>query len=428
MQPSPPPGVLEWPASWTDPALLRVVEPSPFGVLVFSQPPPEAVAEAARSRFRVFERPAWRKHAEIDWLRAGNHVFIGDGVWPALGESGGSGAAEAGPTGLPWLEANGWIIRMARDLAPGAEVWIRSAPPEDAEGADASLFVFAHGEARAHGAMRPLELPPRIAAGLAAGNAHADSWWRALCSAETWWQERRESCSWHTASRLWVVSDMAGPNQYPAAEFLNLAARRNLAWRVSLPRQFDAARLHGAAAAIYVDEAPLQGPLLDLLVTFVRQGGLLVCLEAACQAWRGLESGAGDHPRFRIMRCGKGHVALSRAGWDDPYLMAQDVHLLMSRRQDVVRLFNPGSILCWPVLSPDRRRLLVHLLNYSRRGAAHDVVVQTWKPVQSAFAARPGAPPRTAGVRREQGGWEIDVEPFDSYCALELEGNRDASR
>ncbi len=79
------------------------------------------------------------------------------------------------------------------------------------------------------------------------------------------------------------------------------------------------------------------------------------------------------------------------------------------------------------MISPDRRRLLVHLLNYSRHGAAHDVVVQTWAPVAAAFVERPGAERRAAALRREAGGWEIDVEPFDSYCALELEGNWDAA-
>ena len=428
MQPASRPGLLEWPASWTDPALLGLVEDSPFGTLLFPQALPETIAAPARARFRVVERPGWRKHAEIDWPRAADPVLIGDGVWPALGEAGGGDTAEAGPTGLPWLEANGWIIRMARDLAPGAEVWIRSDLPEDADRADASLFAFAHCEARAHGAARPLSLPVRIAAGLAAGNAHAASWWRALCSMESWWRERAAWQAWPTASRLWVVSDFAGPNQYPAAEFLNLAARRNLAWRAALPHHLEGARLQDAAAVVYVDQAPLEGPLLERLEGFVRQGGLLVCLEAASRAWRGLAPAGSAHPRFQMMRFGKGRVALSRADWEDPYLMAQDVHLLMSRRHDVVRLFNPGSILCWPVTSPDRRRLLVHLLNYSRRGAAHDVVLQTWAPVKAALVERPGSVRRAAGIRREAGGWEIDIEPFDTYCAIEMEGNQDASR
>lgn len=384
-------------------------------------------AAAERRGFQVVAGPAWRRTAEIDWGRSGSPLLIGDGVWPAMGAAGSTDAVEAGPTGLPWLESNVWTIRMARDLAPEPEVWIRSDPPEDADNADAALFAFAQSEARAHGAARPLWLPPRIAAGIAGGNPHALSWWRRLCAVEAWWQQRASWSLWPTAARLRVVSGFAGADQYMAFEFLNLAARRNLAWRAVRPQSLGEAALRGAAAVLYADQAPLEGTLLERLERFARQGGLLVCRDSARGGLRGLEAGGAAHPRFRIYRCGKGRVALSLSDWDDPYLLAQDVHLLMSRRNDAVRLFNPGSILCWPAISPDRRRLLVHLLNYSRHGAAHDVVVQTWARVTAAFVERPGAERRAAAIRREAGGWEIDIEPFDSYCALELEGNWDAT-
>lgn len=427
MQASFRPALLEWPQPWQDPSLLRLVENSPFRVLLFPRERP-AVAEAAeRKGFQAVTAPAWRKQAEIDWSRPGGRVLIGDAVWPALGATGGSDSTEAGPTGLPWLESNGWLIRMVRDLAPESEVWIRSDPPEDADHADAAVFAFAQSEARAHGALRPLWLPDRIAAGIAAGNSHALAWWRRLCAVESWWQERAARQAWRTAARLRLVSDFAGPNQYPAFEFLNLSARRNLPWRALRPQAVDDNALRGAAALLYIDQAPPDASLRDRLERFVRQGRLLLCLEPAARTLGGLGPAGAIHPRFQIQRLGRGRVAVNRSGWEDPYLLAQDVHLLMSRRNDVVRLFNPGSILGWPVLSPDRRRLLVHLLNYSRHGAAHDVTVQTWAPVKSASIECPGAEKRAAAVRREAGGWEIDIEPFDIYCALELEGNWDAA-
>ncbi len=427
MQPSVRPAALEWPHAWQDASLLELAENSPFRVLLFPGETPAAAEAAARRGLQVVTAPAWRKQAEIDWSRPGDHVLIGDAAWPAMGATGGSDSTEAGPTGLPWLESNGWLIRMIRDLAPESEVWIRSDPPEDAGREDVAWFAFAQSEARAHGALRPLWLPERIAAGIAAGNSHALAWWRRLCAVESWWQGRAAWRPWQTMARLRVVSDFAGANQYPAFEFLNLSARRNLPWRALRPQAADDSALRGAAAVVYVDQAPPEAPLRDRLERFARQGGLLVCLEPAARAFGGLEPAGEVHPRFQILRLGKGRVAVSRADWEDPYLMAQDVHLLMSRRNDVVRLFNPGSILLWPVISPDRHRLLVHLLNYSRHGAAHDVTVQTWAQVKSAFIERPGAERRAAGVRREAGGWEIDIEPFDMYCALELEGNWDAS-
>lgn len=357
----------------------------------------------------------------------GDPLLIGDAAWPSLGAPGASDSAEAGPTGLPWLDSNGWLLRMARSLAPSSRIWIRSDPPQEAAPADAAPAAFAQMEARAHGAARALSLPPAIAAGLAAANSSALAWWRRVSSAESWWQSHAPPQEWLTCARLLVVSDFAGPNLYPATEFLNLSARRNLPWRAVLAPPLDDAHLRGMAAALYIDPLPLAPPLLEPLQRFAERGGLLVCLSSARGGIRNLDPRPAAHPRFEIHRCGKGRVALSRAGWEDPYLMAQDIHLLMSRRHDVIRLFNPGSILAWPVESPDRRRLLVHLLNYSRYGAAHDVAVQTWQPVKSAWIERPGAERRPAQLRREAGGWEAVLEPFDAYCALELEVHRNAA-
>jgi hypothetical protein len=289
---------------------------------------------------------------------------------------------------------------------------------------DAGLFVLAQCEAWAHGARRPLWVPPPVAAGLARGNASALAWWQRLTSIIGWWARHVETTKWPTAARLLVISDFAGGNADHATEFLNLAARRNLPWRASLP-DGAAAALRGTAAVVYVDQQPLEGALLDGLTRFVRSGGLLLCLRQAAAAMQGLEPSADSHPRFEILRLGRGRIALSTAGWDDPYVMARDVHLLMSRRQDIVRLFNAGSVLAWPTVSPDRQRLLVHLINYSRYGAAHEVAVQAWREVRRAWIVKPGAERRSAPQRREAGGWEVPLEGFKTYCGVELEGNWD---
>jgi hypothetical protein len=415
----------EWPEPWKDASLARLLGPGPFNCILLPEKAPAALGAELRGRFEVREALPWRKLAEIDWSRPGELVLIGDAVWPSVGAASGSDSTEAGPTGLPWLEANGWIIRMARDLAPQAAVWVRSSPPEDAARMDASLFALAQCEAWAHGARRPVWVPPAVASGLAADNSAARAWWRRVVSAVEWWAQRADRSAWPTLARLLVVSDFSGPNAYPATEFLNLAARRNLPWRAALPEKAGAA-LAGMAAVLYVDQEPLAGPLLAQLQDFLLRGGLLMCLPEAGRALRGLRASEQTHPRFDIHACGKGRAAFSRTGWDDPYLMALDAHLLMSRRHDVVRLFNPGSILAWPALGPDRRRLLVHLLNYSRHGAAHDVALQTWKPVRAAWVEQPGGQRRAAAVRREAGGWEVPLEPFEHYCAVELEGNEDA--
>lgn len=415
---------LEWPAVWQDARLARLLEGTPWNCILLPETASSDLETFLRPRFPVIRQPRWKRLEEIDWRGAGERILIGDAVWPGVAAAA-SDATEAGPTGLPWLDANGWRIRLARDLAPQAEVWIRSDPPEESGRADVGLLLLAQSEAWAHGARRPLWLPAEVAAGIAQGNEAALQAWRRLSQHAAWWAVRADQAGWRTAARLLVISRFAGPDAFAATELLNLAARRNLPWRASLP-ETAARALDGMAAAVYVDRELPEEALLERLEDFVSNGGLLLCLPEAARGWRGLADAGQPHPRFDVRELGRGRVALSRGGWDDPYLLAQDAHLLMSRRNDIVRLFNPGSILAWPVVSPDRRLLLVHLINYSRRGTAHDVVVQVWRPVQAAWIESPERPRQAARLRREAGGWEIPLAPFGQYCGVVLEGSWDA--
>ncbi len=271
---------LEWPESWHEASLVRLLRGSPLNCVLLPAGAPAAVEQALRADFTVFREPPWRRHAEIDWRRAGEIVWIGDAVWPSVGASS-DDTAEAGPTGLPWLESNGWLIRMARDLVPQSAVWIRSSPPEDAARMDAGLFVLAQCEAWAHGARRPLWVPPPVAAGLARGNASALAWWQRLTSIIGWWARHVETTKWPTAARLLVISDFAGGNADHATEFLNLAARRNLPWRASLPDGAAAPGVERPRLSMSTSSRSKEA-LLDGLTRFVRSGGLLLCLQAGC--------------------------------------------------------------------------------------------------------------------------------------------------
>lgn len=423
MEPRTPPVPVEWPHVWQDARLSRLLEGTPWNCILLPDSASPELEAALRQRFPVLRQPRWQRLEEIDWRSPGGRILIGDAVWPGAGAAAGD-ATEAGPTGLPWLDANGWRIRLAHDLAPQAEVWIRSDPPEEAGRADLGLLLLAQSEAWAHGARRPLWLPAEVAAGIARDNEAALQWWRRLSRDAAWWASRADQAGWRTAARLLVISRFAGPDAEAAAELLNLAARRNLPWRASLP-ETAAGALDGMAAAVYVDQELPGEALLERFRQFVSNGGMLLCLPQAVRGWRGLADAGQPHPRFDVRKLGHGRVALSRSGWDDPYLLAQDAHLLMSRRNDIVRLFNSGSILVWPVVSPDRRQLFVHLISYTRRSAAHDVVVQVWRPVQAAWIESPERPRQAAALRREAGGWEIPLEPFEHYCAVMLEGKWD---
>ena len=112
---------LRWPSAWADPALLGQLKGSGIdALLVDNSDEFEGVrARAAQSGIEVFHPDA-----------PPDGVKIWKGEWPGVRSSRGNGAAaSAGPTGVPWVDSNGWLARLAAALDPDCAAWIDAAPP-----------------------------------------------------------------------------------------------------------------------------------------------------------------------------------------------------------------------------------------------------------------------------------------------------------
>jgi hypothetical protein len=410
-----------WPGSWRDPALLDRLAGTPLNCLL---PPEDAasVRQAALARGLACPRVTWKTWSETDWHAKADLFAVGGAVWPNLARSGGS-SQQAGPTGAPWLDANGWIILLARSRAPqGATVWIQSDPPDDVRGIDESQYRLALTEAWAYGARRPLRLAPHHAEALARGSEAALELWRGLMQLLEWQRERDAWRSWPAVAALLVVSDFSGANEYMAGEALNLAARQGVAFQPCETARLTAQGFAGRRAVLYVDSQPMPASALAAVRTFVEAGGLLVATRAAAQPFGPLRQSNEPHPRFQIFTLGRGRVAIGLADFDDPWLLARDTHLLMSRRWDTIRLFNGGSLQWYQAASPGGARSVVHLVNYARRPSANVVSMQINGPVRAARLHLPGAgPPQVLGLERVAGRMEVSLPSFDIHCAVELE-------
>ena len=417
---------MEWPSEWQDSALLKLLDGSPVNCLLLPKDAPPALRGVAEAhQLECPPPPAWKSWKEIDWSARTGPACIGDGVWPELSMKGGDDAPDStgsGPTGAPWLDANGWLIRLARARAAGRPVWLRSDPPEKSENLSTENYLLAQSEAAAFGAVRPLWIAAAHARQIAAGNASIEAQFKRLLANIKWHRERREWSQWPVVARVVIASDFAGPNEYTASETLLLAARRNLSFQPVESARLSAAALQGRRALLYLDTQPMAAATAATVQMFVESGGLLLCLKASSAVLKGLKPLAETHPRFTLHSCGKGRVAVCDGEWDDPYMLVLDTHLLMSRRHDAVRLFNSGSLSYIHTASPDGKKWIVQLLNYSRRGAAHQVSLQTWRKVQAARFHSPEFPqPQTLALQREPGQQEVYLPTFKVYGTVELE-------
>ncbi len=137
----------------------------------------------------------------------------------------------AGPTGNPWVDSNGWKIRLESIRHPGARVWV-DARPKDLVSPDSYPLVLA--DSAAYGGRWIISLEDRFAAEVAQGKADALASWKKIASAARFFDDRKAWSTYAPEAVVGIVSDFAGDNEYMGGELLNLVARTNQQYRVLL--------------------------------------------------------------------------------------------------------------------------------------------------------------------------------------------------
>ncbi|MFN7936754.1 MAG: hypothetical protein U0R19_25770 [Bryobacteraceae bacterium] len=213
-----------------------------------------------------------------------------------------------------------------------------------------------------------------------------------------------------------IISDFSGPNETYSQEILNLAARQHLPYLPLDKRQLTALP-PGLKAVVYADEQPPSAQLRALLTRFVEAGGVLM----TTTAW-GKPAGSPlpDSPtvRYAVYSAAKGRIAVPHGEESgDPFLAAADAQVLLSHRNDVVRLWNGGAMGIYP--TGDARRSVVHLISYTGRPAADPVSLWIQGEFQSVtihsfeFASKP------LPIIRRRDGVEVHLPPISIYAAVE---------
>jgi len=437
---------LRWPAGWPASA-LELLKGTPLNCLVLGrQEGLAALVEAARGRGLALaglegEAPAGvtvvpcAEKSKLNWAAPSPVLAVKDAVWPGIQRGSGAGG---GPTGVPWVDSNGWFIQLGQVRAPEKTLWMAFEPPADSAFLRAASYELAVADAEAYGARWVVSLDERVRKGVTAGNQEALDTWKKIAAALEFFKARRGWSGYQLVSVMAVVSDFSGHNEELAGEILNLAARRPLPVLPIEKSKAMAASFAGLKALIYPDQEPPAEPLRRKLLEFARGGGLLI----TNHTWTPVEGtpAEGDtYRRFQVRALGRGRLAVAKEEMLDPYAVALDAHLLLSRRHDPVRLFNAGSMNAHYAVSADGRRAVVHILNYSMRAQGHPVSVgfpsryrsaRLWElsrreaaplqvfPEPGGTGLQPVAPQAKPPAPR---GIELQLPPLQAYAAIELE-------
>jgi hypothetical protein len=350
---------------------------------------------------------------EVAWDSSAPVLAIRGNVWPAMS---GRNLSEAGPTGISWIDSNAWFALLAGVRSKRKTIWLQFDPPGKNEIVKEESYVVALADAEMAGARWILSLDDRLRAGLVRGDDRSARSWKVIAGAIAFFQQHKAWRELRPASVVGVVSDFG--EQHDSGEYLNLLARRHLPVSAIEMRGARAAGFSGFKAILAMDEGAPAQDLRRQLTEFARQGGLVVT--SSDWAAAGMKSPLVGHPRFAVYYVGKGRIAIAKERRPDPYVIAQDAHMLLSRTNDLVRLYNAPSSLSLYVASGDGKKAVLHLVNYSAR-PGNEVTAWLARPEKPARLWTPGAQnAETVKTAPVVNGIEIHLPAVNTYAAVEL--------
>lgn len=386
--------------------------PAGLAAVMLSEPPAQP-----------FDLPVIGQFArdKVTWNSAGAILSVTDNDWPGLKLDTMKGdTAVAGPTGVPWVNSNAWFSLLARELAPGRTFWLDYDPPNVSTVSHPASYALAVADSAAYGSRWIISLDDRLRAALVQREPAALGAWNDVGKTLSFYARHREWMRFHPQGTLAVVSDFRGDNAFMSTEVLNLLNRRLVQYEVVERTRSLSTPAPGLKAILWVDREPPRSEQLAGLLAFVRHGGLVIA--PAYWGPPGIVPQNRDPSLdYKMYNHGQGQFAVAEEGFQDPYQVAVDTHLLVSRRNDLVRLYNPATTNCHLSFDPVGKRRLVQVLNYSSSPASFVTIWLStrspsgrfWSPAAEQFQT-------LAGVFAAP-GTEYGLPAITVACALETE-------
>ena len=270
-----------------------------------------------------------------------------------------------------------------------------------------------------------ISLDESVRSGLIAANPAAAGIFDRIGAAIRFFDKHSDWRTFRSLGVLGVISDFTGENYDMSGEILNLAARRNLQYRVIWKSQALAQPFTGLKALMYADKEAPEAPLRKKMMAFADQGGLLI----AGPKWgpEGASADPGFDTQFAVRTYGKGRLAVAKDELTDAFQVATDAQFLVSHANDLVKIYNGASIGCALVLgSPDGKRELLQLLAFATgwsSGARTVWVSKKYRGASRLWSIGSGQPmPIEAAPADEYFGVEFRIPSgVPGYFALEFE-------
>jgi hypothetical protein len=321
------------------------------------------------------------------------------GVWPGI-QVLENGAAKAGPSGSAWIDTNTGFIRSVRAWGHAA-VWLGNLPPAHTV-IPAERYLQAVADAALSGGRWILALDDDFAARLRQGESAAMRDWKRIAQLEQFFESHPDWRAMQPYGRLAVVQDPADGGLLSGGILDMIAARHTPVRPIPLQKLAPGA-LADSQMAVDVDPQALTPEQKDVLKQFTRGGGTLL---TAPSGWKSpMDAAQITLPEDETKRLND---------------LWHDTQSMIGRRNLGARLFNVSSMLSNLLASPDRKQVVVQLVNYSNY-PVESVTVHLLGEFHHATLYTPEGGERALEVYKAEEGSGVDIDRIAVCAALRLD-------
>ncbi|MDQ6664915.1 MAG: hypothetical protein M3Z23_11030 [Acidobacteriota bacterium] len=340
-----------------------------------------------------------RSHMNLE----GSAPVIGtyQGVWAGIQVTP-DGAAKAGPSGSAWIDTNSGFLRAARAWG-NSTVWIGNLPPEKSV-ITGQRYLQAIGDAAMVGARWVVALDDNFSQRLLRREPSAVADWKRMAQLLQFYEDHPEWRAMQPAGKLAIVQDRKD-GAFLSGGILDMIAVRHTPVRAIPPRRLTPEALKGASMAVDVDRDSLNEEQRGILKSFTRAGGTLLTAPAG---WK--DAAPADQDRITL-----DEKEVKRL--DDIW---HDMQNMIGRKNLGARLFNVATMLSNLTASPDGKKVLVQLVNYSEF-PVENVTVHVLGDFKHARLYTPDGKARDLEAYKNEEGTGVDIDSVAACAALRWE-------
>jgi hypothetical protein len=321
-------------------------------------------------------------------------------LWPGL-EIEHNGKVIAGPSAAPWVNTNAGFLRFVR-ASTDAAIWIGVQPP--------SGYVFpveryteAIGDAALAGARWIVAIDADFEKRLYAREAGAVSDWRRIMHYASYLEQHREWQHYRPYSTLAVVQGVSSGGLL-SGSLLDMIASQRTPVRVIPTRKLDAERLRGIHVLLNVDPGALSPAQKAVVEEFKRNGGQVL-----------------DPPaQWHFPATSNDQIVLTRRQLDQMQDLWEVTYNATVRKNFGTRTFNTTGMQSSVLLAPDRKSIIIHLVNYTE-SPVEAITVQALGSWKRATLYSPDEPARDLPVYPVKDGTGVDIEKMGVIATVKLE-------